>query len=313
MWTSALNDHFRRFCSSANLSLHLICPYIRLTALSSILAECRSKDLVVVTTWNPEDIHAGYSDLEIYPWLKEMGAFVYILNRLHAKLLVADYERIVLSSANLTESGLGLTTDPNIEAAVQIDTLAVKQKLWIHTLISQSIIVDDEYYFRLKAFMESAATAIEGINFDDSEFRQRRSFLLSSLPMTASPERLLSIISKLQDGREIDQKELLCALHDVALYEIDMSDDRADLLDQLRARFLNHPFIASLRSFIDSKRFFGEIKEWLQRTCSNVPTPHKKELTEYVSLLLEWLVELESETFQMTVPSYSQCIARRDS
>jgi hypothetical protein len=314
MWTSELAEHFVRFCGSTKDTLHIVCPFIRLDALKAILHDSSARDTIVVTTWNPEDISQGYSDMAIYPWLRERGGYLYVNNSLHAKVLVQDYSRGILSTANITGAALGLSNRNNIEAAVEIPKLSNQNLYWLHQIILQSVFVQDSYYLALLAFVGNIAPkeSTDNTSFDNRGFGSQTQFLLSNLPQCSSPAALIEQISQLSKQTSLsDETELQCVLHDMALFNVQLDDPINIIKDKLRSGFLSHPFIFSLKDFISDKRYFGEVKEWLQSTCTNVPVPRRKDLTVHVQTLLEWLAELDSENFVVSRPNYSQCIQRQ--
>ncbi len=314
MWTRDLAGHFSRFCGGAQNTLHIICPFIRVEALKSILDECKTREIAVITTWNPADIAEGYSDLSIYPWLRQRGAFLYVNSRLHAKVIVRDYTSGILSTANITGKALGLVKNSNIEAAVELAKFTEQDQLWLHQTLCQSVLVQDSYHRELEAFMGSMPApqkpeASDG--FDDRKFGAQAPFLLSNLPQCVSPSSLLSQVLALQGGRPpTDPIELQCVLHDMALFDLKLEDSPDQTAHTLTKAFSAHPFIFALKEFIAERRFFGEVKEWLQSTCTNVPIPRRKDLTVHVQILLEWLATLEPTRFAVTRPNYSQCIER---
>jgi len=73
-----IHQVFYDFIKKSSNDVLIFCPYIKLSTLKSILKEFNAKSLLIVTTWKTLDILAGISDLELYPFCKEIGAFLYI-------------------------------------------------------------------------------------------------------------------------------------------------------------------------------------------------------------------------------------------
>ena len=67
-----------------------------------------------------------------------------------------------------------------------------------------------------------------------------KNFLISSLPMTYSIHGFLEGYFNLEG---IDDELLNCILHDLALYQIPIGNSKEQLLELLKERFFNHPFI----------------------------------------------------------------------
>lgn len=95
----------------------LICaPFIKAGVLTSLLQAVPSPISVrVVTRWIPVEIAVGVSDLEVFDVVAARpGAKLELLDRLHAKIYVADSVALV-GSANLTGAALGWSSKPNLE------------------------------------------------------------------------------------------------------------------------------------------------------------------------------------------------------
>jgi len=76
------------------------------------------------------------TDDKVFKQLKKIGAKIYLNNRLHAKFVVVDDEKMILGSANLTESGLSDYSRGNIEVAVYYETNNSSESSEISRLIS---------------------------------------------------------------------------------------------------------------------------------------------------------------------------------
>lgn len=313
LWLSSLGDKFRFFCGTTRESLYIICPFIRLGALQHILHNFSSLQLVVITTWDILEIVQGYSDLNIYPWLKERGAYLYINPLLHAKILIKDSTSAILSTANITQTGLGVGRKGNIEAAILINSLSLESRAWLHQLILDSIYVQDSFYEKIKLQVskhESIKLIPEGMEMEEE--RDCQAFLISNLPMSESPIALIERCQKFADGIEagLDKADVNCALHDIALYKLNIADPSDVLVTELKKQFLAQPFICALSNFIVTSRFFGEVKEWVQLNCANVPVPKRRDLTQHIQILFAWLSFGGFNAFYLDRPNYSTRINR---
>ena len=102
------------------------------------------------------------------------------------------------------------------------------------------------------------------------------------------------------------------AVHDLALYGVDLGLDREAMLQQVRSGFKAHPFVAALLASVDERGMrFGAIKAWIQSNCEDVPAPRRRELTDTVQTLLEWINQLLPEDFELLRPRHSQLLRRR--
>jgi hypothetical protein len=316
IWTSDLHSRFRAYVKDAKAVVYIIAPYIQCYALKCILEHTCSKSVVVVSTWRTEDILKGSSELELYPFLKSRSGFLYLHRRLHAKVLSRDLRDAVISSANITVRGVGLAEPPNEECAVCVTPMTYQDQLWLWRLIRESMLVQPDYYEAFckhvdeQSKRQQVATPWE---FNDDPFAVRNDFLLSSLPMSADPGELFQTLAEMR-VRPIDAVDpilVACALHDVALYDLDLTGSGTEATDQLRSKFFVHPFIRAIDEFLADRRYFGEIKEWVQANCTDVPTPRRRDLTEHVRVLFDWFVSLGRGRYAVERPNYSECLFRK--
>ena len=76
-----------------------------------------------LTRANPADFASGASDLEVWPYIWQLGGDVLILPKLHAKYYRFD-SRIFVGSANCTLAGLQGKTNANVELLAELEPSA---------------------------------------------------------------------------------------------------------------------------------------------------------------------------------------------
>jgi hypothetical protein len=294
--------------SLANQSLHIFSPYITLAGLQYLLDGIELDLVSVFTTWDADDIASGASDVSIYPYLKERGAQLFLCDRLHMKGVLIDSQSFVLGSANITQNGLGLHDHANVECMTYIPELGLNDQLWLLGLIQKSMPVAEEDY--------QIASAIEiTVSSQVSEEPPAWSvatadFLISRLPCFSSPKGLVEVLASLS-VEDVAQpgEELRYALHDIALYDLRAGESFESSLSRLKTNFFKQPFIQAFCEFAKERgRYFGGTKQWIQETCIDDPAPHKRELTERIRILFDWMVELAPENYELTRPNYSECL-----
>lgn len=313
MLTRDLNAHFSNFAASGQTSLHVIAPYIRVEALHTILDGVNLQNVTVVTTWNTVDVLKGVSDLDLFPYLRSHNWYLYLHPSLHAKLLVNDLSSAIITSANITKPALGLAAKSNVECAEHIASLSSSDRLWVLSLLAESLLVQDEYYLNFSRHVESQRSNLGDDSvkeFDRSVFVERQWFLLSSLPMSDTPETLLSCLEAIGRCEEalLDPTDLTCALHDATLFSLDSAASREENERRLRANFFAHPFINAFAEYVHPRKFFGETKAWVQNNCTNVPVPRRRDLTGHVRVLFDWFVALGRGEYIVERPNYSECL-----
>ena len=115
-------ERIRKQFEQARERVLIVAPFIKTGALRSLLSAI-DDDIAVrcVTRWLPREIAAGVSDLDVFELLeRRQGSELVLVDRLHAKLYVAD-DRCLVGSANVTFAGLGESQEANLEVLVESD------------------------------------------------------------------------------------------------------------------------------------------------------------------------------------------------
>ena len=123
----------------------LAAPYIKEDSLRRLLdAAPRIESLTCVTRWSPSDLAAGASDAAVRGLVVSRGGSFLLHPTLHAKYYRFD-DVVLIGSANITASGLGLAPNPNLEIlsppSDNFDSDAFEM-----LLLGQSRIVSDDEY-----------------------------------------------------------------------------------------------------------------------------------------------------------------------
>ncbi len=123
----------------------LVAPYIKEDCLRQVLGAIPHLDsLTCVTRWSPSDIAAGVSDVSVRSLVLSHGGAFLLHPTLHAKYY--RFDRVVLvGSANITLTGLGLASSPNLEILTSpsetFDADAFEARL-----LGQSRVISDAEY-----------------------------------------------------------------------------------------------------------------------------------------------------------------------
>lgn len=88
------------------ISLRLVSPFIKLAAVHRLLSIGATSDVRVLTRFNLQDFYAGVSDPAALRLLLDHGARIRGVRNRHAKLYLFGDRLTVVTSANLTVSGL---------------------------------------------------------------------------------------------------------------------------------------------------------------------------------------------------------------
>lgn len=314
---SPLFDTILEYISSINKvndTLFIFVPYIQTNILSKLLQSVSSK-IVIVTTWRSQDLISGSSELNLYPFCKERGIALYVNNRIHLKVYSAGLNDVILTTANLSQRGLLNIAKANFECAIYTKNLTNEDRLYFAQIQNDATHVNDRVYeiflswYKEQEKIKPIADDLQPI-LDSSITND---FLISALPMTSDPETLTKCYLRINQGLTASEdKEIQdCVFHDLANYNIKMGLNEKDFRSELTKSFLRHPFIRKIDEFISPKAYFGGIKEWIQKNCTDVPIPSRRELTGNVQVLLKWFQLLGGGKYVVDVPgSHSQRIRK---
>lgn len=306
-----LRSHF----SVAEHAAEILAPYVQVDAVEEVLHDVvRGVAISVVTTWKLLDMLAGASSLDLYPYLKARGAFLFLNQRLHLKTYLVDRRYALTGSANTTRSGLGLVADANHETLAAVDETSAGYMDFLESIKRSSVLVTDAVYEKFVAALELcedvARPEVARIQRElDRDVLTRDCFLVSELPMSRSLDDLFEWQQRRQESG-LEEESRQNARHDLVKYGlVDRTFQTKDeFLRALTDAFFAHPFVTALCTFIDRPKRFGAIKEWVQNNCTDVPVPSRRDLTGNVQVLYHWLKTLGADRYRVIRPRHSELI-----
>ncbi len=283
--------------------LFIFVPYIKLESLKQLLESSNNCKLIVVK-WQPRDLLLGSSDLEIFEYCKDKNIKLFRNPRLHLKAFVDNYKRCFMGSPNISSRALNIPENShyNYELATIIESVSLDDRLYFNLILNDSLLITDSIYDQIKTQIQKKATEFpKETEFDLKIESPDKNFLISSLPMTYNIKTLYRIC---ETRTAINDVELNCAMHDLALYGIPLGLSENEFMIALKAKFFDHPFIkAFLENLsINNEIYFGSAKDWIHKHCADVPIPRKWEITENIQILYRWIVDLGEGKFKVDVP-----------
>lgn len=287
----------------------IISPYATAAGLRELFEKIPPpRGLQIITSWRADNLLSGASDPEVYQVLSQVDGRLYLHDRIHLKLYICSHHRAVLSSGNLTRNGLGFSDRPNIEASSFVELVDSDWKR-ITEIFGESRRVDDEIYEAAVSYCASNKMPrvvvpkfeVPPMSLSDEMF----SWL--SLPATRSPEELWGRYCKRESLG--DPEDAARMSHDLENYEVPMGLEENSFHLTLGDAFRRHPFISAFVAWLQQVESvsFGRVKEWLQRNCSDKPTPYRWELTPATQALYDWL-EFYHERITWSRPGHSQVL-----
>jgi len=292
--------------------IFLYVPFIKTSVLKKLIDGLDNK-IIIITDWSKRNLIAGSSELELYPFCKEKKITLYHNERLHLKAYSVNLEDMILATGNISQRGL--MPDGNFELGIYLDQISIKDRLFLEQIRKNSILINDEVFVILQSWSKAnppnPSKDEKFAEFEETKIKNQ--FLISALPMTKEVTILQDAYNRLNQGKNAsDDAEInACVYHDLANYDIPLGLSNDEFKNMLRKKFFEHPFIQKVDEFIDPEAYFGEIKEWIQKNCTDVPVPSRRELTGNVQVLYDWFEKLGDGKYVIDVPgSYSQRIRK---
>ena len=291
-----LYDEISKLVSSAQDDVIIISPYIRSNALKKLLSKRNDNSMItIITTWKPADVAFGSSDLKVYDYCKANSWPLLINNRIHLKtILIDDMSRAYIGSANISNTGLSISKNPNYEIGSIIEDLSIDDKNYFDKIIQKAFMVDESYYEKIKSKSSELSKPEYNDEFDVTIRSDQKDFLLSSLPMSLSPENFILGYFKYESSG-FDDEDKRSFLHDKRLYEIGEGLNDETLNNQLRDNFLSHPFIIEFLEYVADGKYFGELSSWLHDRVTTVPTPRRYEIKDALKRIYAFVNYLSDE------------------
>jgi hypothetical protein len=245
----------------------------------------------------------------LYTYCQKNGIFLYLNPRIHLKVFINDYSRCVFGSANISNKGFALVADYNYELDAKIETLDIDSIIYFKKILNESILVDDVIYQKYREAVRDLEPLPEIEEPDLLSLPKKSEFLISALPMSYDVNELFEIYSHNFKHESKEKRE--CAIHDIVLYNIPQNLDYSQFRRLLKERFFTSKFVQKLLDFLTVEgRYFGEVKEWIQKNCEDVPVPSRRDLTGNIQVLYKWIIDLSDGEYAVDRPRHSERLYR---
>lgn len=284
--------------SNITESFTLISAYCK-TPLVEYLDTFIDRPLVknLIVRLKPEDILAGATDLELYPYCKEHGWSMFFRLDLHAKTYIFDNLRCVLGSANATSRGLSIGGVGNYEMAV-LNEIDDSDRQQVRNLFRSSVRMTDALYADMKtaiSSMESQHTPRASAKWPE-EINQ---FFHPDFSLLFSED-----FPSCFDPREATSEDL------IFLNTFPGADQ-----DEIKKAFRESKCFQWLMKLLSEQEhnelYFGAASAALHSVILNDPRPYRKEVKNLLANLLNWISVLDMEEIGIDRPNYSQRIFLR--
>lgn len=298
-----LRGELAKAISQSSSSVLIVSAYIKKNTLEWLKdnSDLSEKKVTVVARWRAADLISGASDIEIYELCKDNGWQLKVDERLHSKLYLLDNSTAYLGSANLTNSGFGLSNKSNFELSTKItlDELDINK---VSKYVESCVVVTDALYQDMKNFIESIPPSLKDNYIWPSNIKN----CLESREVSYLWVDDLFFSNPISKDKSKEDYE-----HDLSLLGISQKDlvNKTELSNIFLETRVAKWLVSQLRETEGRSLRFGEISHKMHNALLNDPKPYRKQVKDFQSNLYSWIKFLEVPEFSFDRFNHSESIS----
>ncbi len=275
---------------NAEESVQIITAYCKTSSFLK-LNECINesvKEKQLLIRFRLDDVLKNSTDFNVLEEAMKRGWKVYIRFDIHAKTYIVDNKRGFIGSANITNSGLNIIKNGNMEMATLVD-IESEDVNKIEKLFLDAISVDDSIVTLLKRQYEAIdKTAIK------SSCSWDKAILMMFKP------RIDTLFS-----HELPEEYSFADGEYISFLDETFSGNIEDIKEQFR---WSNAYLWLLRILNENEgcMYFGAITEKLHEALITDPKPYRRDVKNMLSNLLKMIERLGMEEVVIDRPNHSQ-------
>lgn len=299
-------DRLVNLCRQATQKIVLIAPFIKTKAIDRILESVDTDvSLLCVTRWLPSEIASGASDLEVFKIVRNHHGSLWLRQNLHAKYYRSD-DRVLIGSANLTNSALGWTSDPNLEILVPIDNTTYDTTEFEENTLSEAIEVDFDLYESMVAASENWPSHDIEYELDDTVVSQDRPEGPTIwVPASRFPANLYKVYMD-RSSDDLPRLTREAGLQDLLVLQPPSGLDEELFNQTIGISLLTMPVFDLIDHKVVVSQRFGVMQNLIRRRC-NFTTD---EATRAWQTLIRWIRHFLPDRYEYTRPKHSERITK---
>ena len=301
-----------QLCKEARDEILLAAPFIKVSVLERLFSQISSEIIVkCITRWQPEEIVAGVSDLEVWSVVKNRPqTSLWLKPHLHAKFYRAD-QNCLIGSANLTAKALGWSTPSNLEILVPMSATDLYLQAFETELLKNCIEVDEEIFQQFYRTVELLNKTKPSLPIYTSHIDciEQSDCLISDerwLPNLRHPQDLYpAYCGKLE---KLTTTTLNSALTDLQSLPVPENLTQEAFKTYVGTLLLQKPIVQTVDSFVSTPQRFGAVRNLLK----SLPCQQISEFDANRSwqTLMRWLLYFLPHRYNLSVPHHSEIFYR---
>lgn len=245
----------------------------------------------ILVRFRLSDLLMGVTDIELFEYCKNNNWDLYVDNNIHAKMYIVD-NSCYIGSANLTNNGLSITKNGNIEGSYRFEIENDEDNIILEKLFNESIKLDDMIYEK----MQNDYNLNENINIKEvkwnkdieNNLKEKFDILLQEdFPINEYPDNL-----------KVDEGYL----------GISINDNIVEIKNKFEDTKIMKWLIDILEKKDNNEIYFGELTEKIHSIIFKEPKAYRKEVKDLQRRLYNWLMILKYDYLMIETPAHSTII-----
>jgi HKD family nuclease len=288
-----LNEKIAQLLPQAKKEVIFISAYITQSAIEWLInLQPENVKTHIICRLTPSDVMSGATHLSALKTAIRRGVKVSCLHSLHAKIYAIDNKSIFVGSANLTNNGLKIYGNGNLEACSEVP--ANKANIdFIGNIVRSSTNLDEEIIQNMQGCIDLKETSVfldswpEGVLKEEEGVWVRDFFWTSPDIEKNSPEQI----------------------HDFELMGVDSLASADEITEDvlLKTRCIKW-LIRKLEAQSENELYFGSLTKILHDELKDDPAPYRKDIKGLVQNLLVYCDRYLSGMIEISRPNHSQRI-----
>lgn len=306
MFWCDLDQHAERTIASAKRFVVLVAPYTKLAIVERLLDHVGSAvEIHLYTRWRVEDVASGVTDTSVLGPVLARGGKVWLIDDLHAKLIVSDGIRGLVGSANLTAAGLGIARLPNFEIMTEVSDAAALGSVLL-ALRARARPATAEEAESIESAAEALASQFSPVAQPDAQQPLVPPPSSVWAPNFRSPDRLYSLYADAEWALTVAPDAP--ALIDLVALGVPSGLDRPSFDSHVGSAMLATPLVQALDLLLEDSQRFGAVDAFM---ANILPGQSRGDERRRTQTLIRWLRHFTPDRYGMATPNYSEVLFRK--
>ena len=242
--------------------------------------------------------------MEVFEIVRNRHGSLWLRQDLHVKYYRGD-EQVLIGSANLTNSALGWTSNPNLEILVPIDNSIYDTTEFEEHVLSEAIEVDLDLYELMAAASERWPNLDIEYKLDTVFLQDHPERLGIWVPVSRFPTNLYKVYKDINSD-DLPKLTREAGLRDLFVLQPPSGLDEEQFNQTIGISLLTMPVFDLIDNQVVTSQRFGVMRDMLRQKCDFT----NDEASRAWQTLIRWIRHFLPERYEYTRPKYSEIITK---